>query len=194
VWLVDLTALSEPGLLAHTVAYTLGIQELPGQPIIQQLVRGIGSRNLLLLLDNCEHMVAACAGLITSLAERCSNLHVLMTSRETIGVNGEVVWQVPPLPVDSGADSTTDSVAAQLFADRASAIAPGFRLTADNASDIHQICARLDGLPLAIELAAARVRVLSPHQIAQRLDDRFALLTGASSKRGTTSPDAAGSG
>jgi 2-polyprenyl-6-methoxyphenol hydroxylase-like FAD-dependent oxidoreductase len=120
--------------------------------------------------------------------------HVLMTSRETIGVNGEVVWQVPPLPVDSGADSTTDSVAAQLFADRASAIAPGFRLTADNASDIHQICARLDGLPLAIELAAARVRVLSPHQIAQRLDDRFALLTGASSKRGTTSPDAAGSG
>jgi non-specific serine/threonine protein kinase len=131
---------------------------------------------VLLVLENCEHLVSACAALVEQLLRTCSGVRVLATSREGLGVPREVTWRVPSLSLPEDTPGG-DSEATQLFVERARSALPDFALTAHNASAVAVICQRLDGIPLAIELAAARVRTLAPAQIAARLDDRFGLLT-----------------
>ena len=174
VWQIDLTPLSEPQLVAQTVAFTFGVRESPGQAVLASLTRWLGHKQMLVVLDNCEHLTAACAQLVTAILHECQNVHVLATSREVLGVAGEVVRQVSPLSTVQPEQGHADAV--QLFADRANAVENNFRLDGDNLAQVTRICERLDGLPLAIELAAARVRVLSPAQIAARLDDRLDVL------------------
>ena len=207
VWLVELAPLSDPALVLPAVASVLGVLEQPGRPLIETLADHLEPRELLLVLDNCEQLVEACAQLVERLLRLCClNLRILATSREALGVRGEIAWLVPPLSVPDlenlcgGTEdhppreaegthtaSTPDLVpilmqyeATRLFAERASAALPTFALTAHNAITVAQVCCRLDGIPLAIELAAARVKVLSVEQIAARLDDRFNLLTDGS--------------
>src|SRR5262249_51144011 len=146
------------------------------------------ARTQLLLLDNCEHLVAACAALADALLRACPHLSILATSREALGLVGELSWPVPSLSLPeaggaSGAGAAGaggEGAAVRLFMDRATLVQPAFAATERDAPAIAEICRRLDGIPLAIELAAARVRALSMEQIAERLDDRFRLLTGGS--------------
>jgi predicted ATPase/DNA-binding CsgD family transcriptional regulator len=180
-----LAPVSDPGPVPEAVARAVGLHETPGLSPAETVAKGVGERELLLVLDNCEHVVGACAGLADALLRSCPGLKILATSREALGVAGEVVWPVPPLSrpaaatdEDPGALSRYEAV--RLFVDRAGTAAPGFALTEANAPAVAGICGRLDGLPLAIELAAARVRVLSPAQISARLDDALGLLTGGS--------------
>jgi predicted ATPase/DNA-binding NarL/FixJ family response regulator len=182
VWLAELAATSDPALAARQVATALGIGEEPGRPAAATLVDALRGRELMLILDTCEHIVDAVAELVHDLIASCPQLRVVATSREPLRVRGETVWRVQPLslpartwspaePADSDADE-----AVRLFADRAAAVRPGFALTGENWAHVVQICQTLDGVPLAIELAAARIRALSVEQIAARLDDRFRLL------------------
>ena len=170
VWYVDLAPITDPEVVPVTVARALGLLDQPGEPTIDLLRRSIRDRRMLMLLDNCEHLLDASADLITGLLSGCPALTLLTTSREPIGVAGEVSWRVPSL-------SLTDE-AIELFADRARRTKPDFRVTAANADTVTEICRRLDGLPLAIELAAARVRALSPTELLTSLHDTFRLLTG----------------
>ena len=170
VWYVDLAPITDPDVVPVTVARALGLPDQPGQPTMDVLLRFIRDRQMLILLDNCEHLLDASAELIIALLGACPALTLLTTSREPIGVTGEVSWRVPSL-------SLADE-AIELFSDRARRTKPDFRVTADNAETVTEICRRLDGLPLAIELAAARVRALSPAEILDSLHDRFRLLTG----------------
>ena len=170
VWYVDLAPITDPDVVPVTVARALSLPDQPGQPTTDVLLRFIRDRQLLLLLDNCEHLLDVSAELITTLLAGCPALTLLTTSREPIGVSGEVSWRVPSL-------SLADE-AIELFADRARRTKPDFRITAANAETVTEICRRLDGLPLAIELAAARVRALSPTEILDSLRDTFRLLTG----------------
>jgi predicted ATPase/class 3 adenylate cyclase/DNA-binding CsgD family transcriptional regulator len=170
VWYVDLAPITDPDVVPVTAARALGLPDQPGQPATEVLLRFIRDRRMLILLDNCEHLLDASAGLIIALLGACPALTVLATSREPIGVTGEVSWRVPSL-------SLTDE-AIELFSDRARRTKPEFRITRDNAEAVTEICRRLDGLPLAIELAAARVRALSPPEIVDSLHDQFRLLTG----------------
>jgi predicted ATPase/DNA-binding CsgD family transcriptional regulator len=184
VWLVELAATSDPALVARQVANVLGITEEPGHPAVATLGDALRGRELLLILDTCEHLVDAIADLVHELITSCPQLRVIATSREPLRVRGETVWRVQPLSLPSrawlsreGAEPDTDAEeAVRLFADRAAAVRPGFALTEDNWPHVVQICRTLDGVPLAIELAAARIRALSVEQIAARLDDRFRLL------------------
>jgi predicted ATPase/DNA-binding SARP family transcriptional activator len=181
VWWVELAGLAEPGLIAQEVASTLRLVEDPGRPVLRTLVESIGSRRVLLVLDNCEHLVDACAVLGDALLRSCPGLVVLASSREALGIAGETAWLVPPLSLPSLAEPLTSdlperSEAVALFLDRARAVHPGFEISEANALAVAGICRRLDGIPLAIELAAARVRVLTPAQILERLDDCFSLL------------------
>ncbi|HEX6200634.1 MAG TPA: AAA family ATPase, partial [Thermoanaerobaculia bacterium] len=181
---VELGPLADPALLAAHVAAALGLREEPGKCPLEALLAHLRERSLLLVLDNCEHLVDACAALADALLRGCPSLSVLTTSREALGVRGERPWLVPPLslPPDGPAaapEEVARSEAVQLFVDRARAALPAFDLTAANAPAVAQVCRRLDGIPLAIELAAARVRVLAPEQIAARLDDAFRLLVAA---------------
>jgi predicted ATPase/DNA-binding SARP family transcriptional activator len=208
VWLVELASLADPARVPQAAATVLGVRQEPDDPLIGTLTRVLREKQLLLVLDNCEHLVAACAQLAEALLRACSHLRILATSREALRVPGETRFRVPPLSlpplVESGKLSvessgkvtgppvsdlsglhsqlptllTSDAV--RLFVDRAALAAPTFALTADTASAIAQICHRLDGIPLAIELAAARVSALPVRQIAGRLDDRFRLLAGGS--------------
>jgi len=184
VWLVELGALSEPSLVPQAALSALGLREEPQRALVDALVDSLRPKRLLLILDNCEHLVDACAGLAESLLRACPKLCILATSRETLQAEGEVVWRVPSLSLpDRQAPPPPVSVLAQyeavrLFIERALAAKPEFRVTNDNAPAVAEICWRLDGIPLAVELAAARVNVLSPEQIQERLDDRFRLLTG----------------
>jgi len=194
LWFVDLSEVGEPelvdretpngDLLASVVVSALGFQE-PGGGSLKSLSDRIGDRRLLLILDGCEQLLPECAILADTLRRACANLRVLTTSREPLGIAGEAIYPVSPLPTPDldarlGPAELTryDSVA--LFLARARAVAPGFELTVDNDAAVAGICHHLDGLPLAIELAAARVRVLAPQQILDRLTDRFTLLTGGS--------------
>ena len=170
VWYVDLASITDPEVVPVTVARALGLPDQPGQPTMDVLLRFIRDRQMLILLDNCEHLLDASAELIVALLGACPALTLLATSREPIGVTGEVSWRVPSL-------SLADE-AIELFSDRARRTKPEFRVTADNAETVTEICRRLDGLPLAIELAAARVRALSPAEILDSLHDQFRLLTG----------------
>jgi predicted ATPase/DNA-binding CsgD family transcriptional regulator len=181
VWLVQLAALTDAGLLPRTVATTLRVQERPDRPPLEALVDRVGKQRLLLVLDNCEHLASACAALAEALLRRCADVRLLVTSREVLGVSGEVIWRLPPLSLPAPAPHTGRaelgrSEAVALFVERARAAEPSFTLAAANAPSVAEICRRLDGLPLALELAAARVRTLGPEQLASRLDDRFRVL------------------
>jgi predicted ATPase len=185
VWFSELAALSEPDLVPKTVASALGIPEQSGRESPETLKAYLGSRTLLLLLDNCEHVLAACAELVTALLEACPSLRVLATSREELGIAGELTYRVPSLssPDPHTAPKITDLTqyeATRLFVERARFRDPRFKVTESNAAAIVQLCNRLDGIPLAIELAAARVKSLAVEQIASRLVTRFSLLTGGS--------------
>lgn len=187
VWLVELAALTDASLLVPTAASVLGVREEPGTPVLASLLEAVGSRTMLLVLDNCEHMAAACAELAESMLRACPNLRLLVTSQEGLSVSGELLWRLPTLTapdVRAGVPVTRESVmgfeAVRLFVERAVASQARFALTDANAGAVAAICARLDGIPLAIELAAVRVKVLSPEQILARLKDRFQLLTGGS--------------
>ena len=184
-WLVELAPLSDSDLVPPTVASVLGLKEEPGKPIIQTLTEYLKDKRLLLLLDNCEHLLEGCAKFSDALLRQCAGVQILASSREGLGINGEQAYRVPSLDLpDPKKAHTTASVAqfeaVQLFIDRAVLARPDFQLTAENASLLASVCFRLDGIPLAIELAAARVRSLSVEEINRRLDHRFRLLTGGS--------------
>ena len=170
VWYVDLAPITDPELVPLTVARALGLPDQPGRSTMDTVLRFVRDRQMLVVLDNCEHLLDASAVLIDALLSAGPGLALITTSREPIGVAGEVGWRVPSL-------SLADE-AVELFADRARHARPDFTLTADNATTVTEICRRLDGLPLAIELAAARVRALSLTEILDSLHDRFRLLTG----------------
>ena len=182
VWLVQLASLSDPALVPQAVAAALGVREQPGGSLLETLRVHLRPKALLLVLDNCEHAVAVCADLAASLLEACPDLRILVTSRQRLGVGGELSYRVSSLslPVprrDPPVDRLVQYEAVRLFVERAAFSRPGFRLARDNAETVVQTCQRLDGIPLAIELAAARVNALSVGEIASRLDDRFRLLT-----------------
>jgi non-specific serine/threonine protein kinase len=180
-WLVELAALTDPGVVPGAVAHVLGVPETAGQPLPVTLLAALRDRRLLLVLDNCEHVLDACTRLADDLLRACPGLRLLATSREALGIAGEVSWRVPSLaapPPGAPAEAVAASAAGRLFVERARAAQPDFRLTGDNAAAVAEICWRLDGIPLALELAAARARTLPVEQIAARLDDRFRLLTG----------------
>jgi predicted ATPase/class 3 adenylate cyclase len=184
-WLVELAALSDPSLVPRAVASALDVPEQPGRGLTETLANTLRGKSVLVILDNCEHLVAACAHLTDALLRTCPNLRILATSREGLGVTGETTWRVPSLSVPDPQrlpplDLFVQYEAVRLFTDRAVAGEPQFALTSSNAPAVAQVCHRLDGIPLALELAAARVKVLAVEQIAARLDDRFRLLTGGS--------------
>ena len=182
-WFVELADLRQPGLVASRVAEVIGIMEEPGRPLLATLADALRPRRMLLVLDNCEHLIDACAVVCQRLLSSSAGLRVIATSREPLRVAAETVWQAPPMSLpgpDGGpAAELTDCDALRLFADRAAAAKPGFALGPANLAPVAAICRAVDGLPLAIELAAAWVRVLSPEQIAARLADRFRLLSSA---------------
>jgi len=167
--LVELAPLTDAELLPHHVLGALDLQEEAGQEPDETLAAYLRHRHLLLVLDNCEHLVSSCAVLVEGLLRSCPRLSVLTTSREPLGVPGEAAWRVPSLRPEA---------AVALFAERAGGTGGGFALTADNRATVAHLCQRLDGIPLALELAAARVGMLSVEEIAERLDDRFRLLSG----------------
>jgi predicted ATPase/DNA-binding CsgD family transcriptional regulator len=179
---VDLAGVSEPAMVAPAIAAAMGVRGRSGESLADALTEQARIRHLLVVLDNCEHLLAACARLVSRLSSACPRLHVLATSREPLAVEGEVLFQLSPLAVPAAGARSTSAVAAsdaaKLFEVRARKLGTGFRISDDNALDVAEICRRLDGLPLAIELAAARVRVLAPAQITVGLSHRFGLLTG----------------
>lgn len=185
VWLVELASLSDPTLVPQTVAAALGIREAAGRPILTLLTDYLHKKEMLLILDNCEHLLSSCAQLVTTLLQACPYLCVLATSRETLNIPGELAFRVPSLSIPDARHlpplpALTQYEALQLFLERAENMQPGFQLTDTNAPAVAQICHRLDGIPLAIELSVARVKMMPVEQVAARLDDRFRLLTGGS--------------
>ncbi len=185
IWLVALAPLSDEAVLVPTVAAVLGARERTGERLLETLTTFLRPKQVLLLLDNCEHLVLACAQLADALLRGCPRLTILATSREPLSIGGERPWPVPSLRLpDPRRVRTLAAVAAceavQLFVQRAQVVRPAFTLTEQNSGLAEQICRRLDGIPLAIELAAARLSSLSLEQILARLDDRFRLLTGGS--------------
>jgi predicted ATPase len=179
---VSLQGVSEPHLVAPAVGVAVDVHERPGQALTDTLAEQRQARNLLIVVDNCEHLVEACAELVSTLSASCPRVHVLVTSRVPLAVEGEATFEVTGLPVPNADASSASTVAAaeaaRLYEVRARQVAADFRIGDDNASAVAEICRRLDGIPLAIELAAARARVLAPGQIAAGLSDRFRLLTG----------------
>jgi predicted ATPase/class 3 adenylate cyclase len=181
VWLVELAPVADARLVPQAVASVLGVVEEAGRPVVEALVKFVRDRELLVILDNCEHLVRACADLAKELLAAGSRIKLLASSREHLHVPGEVTYSVPGLAVPDArapfAAGALQSEAVRLFVDRAQAVQPEFALNARNAQAIVEICRRLDGIPLALELAAARVRSLAVEAIAERLHDRFNLLT-----------------
>lgn len=185
VWLVELAPLSDPGLAPQTVATVLGLKEELGKPTFQMLTEHLKDKRLLLFLDNCEHLLDVSAGLADALLRQCPGVQVLASSREALGIGGEQAYRVPSLSLPDPKQAHTAMTVAkfeavQLFIDRALRARADFQVTNQNASTLASICYRLDGIPLAIELAAARVRSLSIEEIDGKLDQRFRLLTGGS--------------
>ncbi|WP_433529396.1 BTAD domain-containing putative transcriptional regulator [Micromonospora sp. CA-263727] len=189
-WLVELAPITEPADVPRAVLDTVGRRDLAlesarptPRDTLGRLVEALASEETLIVLDNCEHVVGAAARLADDLLGRCPGLRILATSQEPLGIVGEVLDPVPPLrlpPVDVTSIDALAYPSVQLLRDRGAAVRPGFAVTDDNVAEVGEICRRLDGLPLAIELAAARLRTLSPGQVAAALDDRFRLLTGGS--------------
>ena len=185
VWLVELATLTDPAFVPQAVAGVLGVKEAAGQPMQRTLVDWLKAKRLLLVLDNCEHLVSACASLAADLLRSCPGVHILASSREPLNVSGEQTYRVPTLTLpDPKKPQTVESVsqfeAVRLFIERAQAVQSSFAVTDANAPAVAQVCWRLDGIPLALELAAARVRSLPVGEINVRLDQRFRLLTGGS--------------
>jgi len=177
-WFVDLSSISDAALVASAVASTFGLTESSGSDIVDALEHHVSTQEALLVLDNCEQIIDGAAGLARQLLGAAGNIRVLVTSRQPLEVVGEVVFRLGPLPTDAdGVD--TRSPAELLFIERAKAAEPDFEIDSDNAADVHELCVRLDGLPLALELAAARVRSLSPADLLDRLGDPLRLLRGS---------------
>jgi predicted ATPase/DNA-binding CsgD family transcriptional regulator len=185
VWWVELAPISDPDLLPQAVAQVLHVHEHPGRSLTDAIAHDLRDLDILLVLDNCEHLLEACAGLVEVLLHRCAGLEIVATSREPLGVKGEGNFPVSPLSLpDPGRQQSFEDLAEyeaiRLFVERARDVAPDFGLTEQNADAVARLCRRLDGMPLAVELAAARVRVLSVEQISSRLEESFALLAGGS--------------
>jgi predicted ATPase/class 3 adenylate cyclase len=184
IWFVDLSPLKDPEFVVPAIATAVGVMHAPGQPILETVMEYLRGRRVLLVLDNCEHLLEVTARSVDTLLRGCGLVRVIATSREGMAIPGEAVFPVPSLSLPDANGAVSGDLgsfeAVQLFVERAIAAAPGFQITERNAGAIAQICRRLDGVPLAIELAAARVRALPVEQIASRLDDRFRLLTGSS--------------
>jgi predicted ATPase/DNA-binding CsgD family transcriptional regulator len=183
VWLVELAPVVHYEAVARAVAHALAVRESPAEPLARSIAAALADQRILVILDNCEHLLVPCAQLADHLLRACPGLHILATSREPLEVEGEHVWRVAPLPAPDPACSlefhqVEQNPAVQLFVQRAEAVEPAFQLTPTNAAAVANICWQLDGLPLALELAASRIRALSPDQIAEHLADRFALLAG----------------
>src|SRR5437588_1813891 len=184
IWLIDLGVLTDPDFVVPAIASAIGVMPAPGQPILETVIEHLRGRRVLMVFDNCEHLLDSTAKTVDALLRACNMLRVVATSREGLAIPGETVRPVPSLSVPDLEAATPEELpqyeAIRLFVERAIAAVPDFRITERNAPAIAQICRRLDGVPLAIELAAARVRALPVEQIAARLDDRFRLLTGGS--------------
>jgi predicted ATPase/class 3 adenylate cyclase len=183
IWLVELAQLSDATYILSAIASTFHLRELQGAPLLDTVTDYLRGKQLLLVLDNCEHLIETCAGLSEHFLRACPKLKIITSSREALGIAGETVYRVPSLSLPPDLGDPGDLMhyeATRLFAERAGMASPGFTLTKDNAPYVIQICQRLDGIPLAIELAAARVKMFTPQQIAERLSDRFKLLTGGS--------------
>jgi predicted ATPase/class 3 adenylate cyclase len=201
IWLIELAQLTDASYILSTIASILRLREVQGIPLIETVTDYLRGKQLLLVLDNCEHLIEACAQLSDHFLHSCPKLKIITSSREALGISGETVYRVPSLslpsaqggvsqmlhsgtdPEDGGSSEVHDVMhheATRLFTERAIKANPGFALTKDNAPYVTRICQRLDGIPLAIELAAARVKLFTPQQIAERLSDRFKLLTGGS--------------
>jgi predicted ATPase/class 3 adenylate cyclase len=183
VWLTELASSANPELIPRLVGTAVGIREDPGHQLVDTLIDRLRSRNVLLILDNCEHLLQACGELCMALLGTCQHLRILTTSREPLGITGEIAWSIPPLESPEttllpSRERVINYPAVQLFMERALAVRPDFSVTEQTASAVAEVCRRLDGIPLAIELAAARVRILGVEQIARRLDDRLRFLTG----------------
>ncbi|PZR56765.1 MAG: adenylate/guanylate cyclase domain-containing protein [Candidatus Meridianibacter frigidus] len=182
VWLVELAPVSDESLVASAIAQTLSVKESPNRPLLETLIAYLARKRLLFILDNCEHLIVAARNIVSAILRSCAEVRILATSREGLSVAGEHVFRMPSLSVPSNGRTLSvrdvlDCDAVALFADRARAADSGFTLTDENAGDVVEICRRLDGIPLAIELAAARVKILTPRQLAQKLDERLRILT-----------------
>lgn len=183
VWHVELAAISDPSLVSNVIAQVLNVQGQPDRPMLDTLLTYLKRKHLLLLLDNCEHVLEEARHIVSAILQECPEVRVLATSREPLNISGEATYRMPSLAVPSNAamvfaEGVSRYGAVQLFVDRALLSNNTFAFTEENAPYVADICRRLDGIPLAIELAAARVKVLSPKQLAQKLDERFRLLTG----------------
>jgi predicted ATPase/DNA-binding SARP family transcriptional activator len=180
LWFISLTALTNPALVPQTVASTLQLQENSARPMLDGLIDFLRTRTTLLIFDNCEHLLDACASLLISLLQHCPTLHILATSRETLNIAGETVYTMPPLSIpesDLPIDELQGYEAIRLFMDRAAMALPSFFLTAETTQAVVEICRKVDGIPLAIELAAARVNILQPQEILKQLQRSFTLLS-----------------
>lgn len=181
VYFVELAHVGEPGLVPHAIAETLDLRDQTSRSSATALASHVEDKQLLVVLDNCEHVLDGCATIVSELLSAGPGVRVLATSREPLNISGETAWAVPPLsvpdPDDPGAhEESCRSEAVALFTERAAAVVPGFTVTPENRDMVTRLCARLDGLPLAIELAAVRLRALTPDQLLERLEDRFELL------------------
>ena len=179
---MELAPLSDPDIVAQAIVNALGLLEQAGHSHLTTLTGFLQNKRALLILDNCEHLIQACAELAQSLLSSCPDLHILATSREALEISGEALYLVPilstPDPLHATLETLPQYEAVQLFIERARLAFADFKLTEENLSAIAQLCYHLDGIPLAIELAAARLNLLSVEEIAARLDDRFRLLRG----------------
>jgi predicted ATPase/class 3 adenylate cyclase len=185
IWFVELAPVTNPALVPQTLLSIFNLREDGHRTALEVLINSLRPKTLLLILDNCEHLIEACAQISEDLLHSCPKLKILASSREALGIAGEVPYRVPSLVIPDPdhlppLEKLSDVDSIRLFMERAMTAKSDFKLTKDNASFVAQICSRLDGIPLAIELAAARVKMLSPEQIASRLDDCFRLLTGGS--------------
>jgi predicted ATPase len=182
IWLVELAPITDPELVPKTILLVMGVQEQPGKTQLDALKEYILGKQILIVLDNCEHLIESCARVITVLLNAAPKLRILTSSRETLGISGELSYPVPSLLLPDlvhlpDIEQLSQYEAIRLFIDRATSVQPAFTLTSQNSPAVAQICHHLDGIPLAIELAAARMKALTAEQIAARLDDRFRLLT-----------------
>ncbi|HZC18117.1 MAG TPA: AAA family ATPase, partial [Rubrobacteraceae bacterium] len=188
VWLVELASLSEGELVPQAVASALGVREQPGRPLLETLEDALRATKALLVVDNCEHLIDAAARLTDALLSACPKLRILATSRESLGVEGETLWLVPPLSLPdplrppTTVEGAVGYEAVRLFLDRARSRLPAFKLTPQNTQAVVGICRTLDGIPLALELAAARMSALAVEQIAERLEDSLRLLSSGGSR------------
>ena len=193
VWLVELAAVSDPDAVPSAISAALGMAPQPGRAPLEALLDALGPQDILIVLDNCEHLIDACAKTADAIGRRCPRVHLVATSREPLGINGETIYRVPSLSVPApGSVAPESSDAIALFVDRARAQGAGLTVDEETGPVIVSVCRRLDGLPLAIELAAARLRSLSLNGLHDRLDQRFRLLTGGSRTALAAAADAAG--